>query len=238
MIAQKSPMRVLHIVFGLGVLVLAAAGCGDDVAGGDASSGGGAEQTTTTDEGPPVTQVAASEDPERALEQVQGVADEDERIGEQMFADPTAALEDPESDLLEQYRELWTPDSEAPDSVESRLQDFADRGHAIAAGPSGMVGDWYLYNPTADGADVLRFRYCVVEDRKAIDLGTGEVLGTSAVARYGEGEANRVNGVWRLHAVDEVEEPQDLVAEELFPEYCETGVELLEQLDDDGSGEA
>lgn len=233
-------MRAFGAVVGAGLLVLAAAGCGDDGGGGDedATSNDGDDQTTTTEEGPPVTQVAASEDPEGALEQVQGVADEEERIGEQMFADPAAALDGTENDLLEQYSELWTPDSEAPDSVESRLQEFADRGHAIVAGPSGMIGDWYLYNPSAEGADVLTFRYCVVEDRRAIDFDTEEDLGTSAVARHGEGEAHRVNGVWRLHRVQATREPQELDAEALFQEFCETGVDLEEQVNEGGaSGE-
>lgn len=214
----------------LAVLVLGGlAACGDDSSSDDAGGSSGATTTagpTTTTTQPPAT------DTEEALAAVQDLADEGARLLEELYKDPTA-IDDPDNDYDEQYAELFTDDSATPDSVFDHLRDFVDESEWMLAGPSGIFSEFYLYAPEPDGEDTLRFLHCVIEDREAHDE-NGPLGDDAAFTRriLGDGEAHRVDGVWRLHRYTTRGEPSERNPDLLQSGACETELEILPELSD------
>jgi hypothetical protein len=200
-------------------LGLLAAACGDD--GEDDADEELAEETpTTTTSQPPAT------DTEAALAAVQDLADQESRLLEQLHGRPTV-IDDPDSDEMEQYTDLYTDDAIAPENVEDELRTLIDRGHVMRPGPSGVFSEYHLYGPEYEGDDVLIYSVCAIEDRRAYEAeGADEDLGGATVLRRGTGEAHRIDGVWRLHEWLPVGDPLTRDPELIEPGACESLAEL------------
>jgi hypothetical protein len=170
------------------------------------------EPTSTTQ--PPATDEASHEVVEELVIDATGLADE-------LFQDPSA-VEDPDSDALDELRELYTDDSPTPDGVEESVRGLAERGERYRPAASGIYREVAIYTwfPATD-EDTLTFDTCSLIDREKVNA-AGEVIDTEARVIFTGGEARRIDGEWRFYGLSsDVSRDMPIEPGQADPGFCE-----------------
>jgi hypothetical protein len=171
------------------VQLVVLAGCSDDDTSADAGDDTTTTVATTTTTHPPATDEASYEIVEDLVLEATDLADE-------LFQDPTA-VEDPDNETLARLREVYTPDSPAPDGIEDLLRGLVAEGQHQSPSANGLFREVSLYAFEAVDEDTLTFDTCNQIDKQTVD-DAGNVVTTDAQAVFVSGEAHRIDGVWRF----------------------------------------
>jgi hypothetical protein len=133
---------------------------------------------------------------------IEALVRENDELVVRLQQDP-AVVNDPDSELVQRYRALYTPDSPHPDAYFQGLRDRAVAGTAVRAGPSGVAQQTTVLDLLpASNADIVFFSFCGYGDLEAYVVATSEVREAWSVYALGRGEARRVDGRWRLFNVE------------------------------------
>jgi hypothetical protein len=171
------------------VLLVVLAGCSDDDTSADAGDGTTTTVATTTTTHPPATDEASYEIVEDLVLEATDLADE-------LFQDPTV-VEDPGNETLVRLREVYAPDSPAPDGIEELLRGLVADGQHQRPSASGLFREVSVYAFDAVDEDTLAFDTCNQIDKETVDE-AGEVVATDTQVVFVSGEARRIDGVWRF----------------------------------------
>lgn len=174
--------------------VLVSCSGGDDEA--DEPPSTSATSTSTTVATSSTTQPPATGDTQdEAFSNVRVVVTEATGIVDKLFQDPEL-VDNPANEDLDRLRQLYTPGSQTPAGVEAQLHALADQGQRMQPADR-IFRDLGLYQLSPVDEDTVRFRVCATEDQETVDA-DGQVVSTLSQVTQGDGEARRVDGVWRL----------------------------------------
>jgi hypothetical protein len=129
---------------------------------------------------------------------LQKLFDEQSRLVGVLGSRP-ASVNDPTNPDLVAFQQLFTADSPLlSGSIASFRRDVSD-GIVEQAGPSGVRHKTLLGPPLPGGtADDVTFPVCTYTDYSKLNASTGEVVQAETTIAPGTGEAQRVQGVWRI----------------------------------------
>jgi hypothetical protein len=203
--------------FAAGAVLVVVAACsgGDDEADEPPST-----SATSSTESVANTQPPASGDTEdEAFAAVRQVVAEATGLVDRLFQDPEL-VDNPANVDIDRLRQLYTPRSATPDGVEAQLRELVDGG--LRMQPAGTVfRDLGVYQLAAVDENTIQFRVCATEDQETVDT-EGTVVDVLAQVTQGDGEAHRVDGIWRL---DHIEPRDDLTlpfeAGSADPGFCD-----------------
>ena len=190
----------------LAPLVLGLVSCSDDSADGGPST---TERRQTT---VPATSTSTSTTTQPASSDDAGVRPILDRLlarwDEAMTGiagDPEAAV-DPQSDLRDPFAEVFTADS----PFVADLTDFVSQGYVgqdLGTRPATGTLNQHTVATRLTGTpddDHLTFVFCSFNDGEDFYLSTGERRSADVGITEGTGEAVRVDGVWKLHRLQQL----------------------------------
>ena len=190
----------------LAPLVLGLVSCSDDSADGGPST---TERRQTT---VPATSTSTSTTTQPASSDDAGVRPILDRLlarwDEAMTGiagDPEAAV-DPQSDLRDPFAEVFTADS----PFVADLTDFVSQGYVgqdLGTRPATGTLNQHTVATRLTGTpddDHLSFVFCSFNDGEDFYLSTGERRSADVGITEGAGEAVRVDGVWKLHRLQQL----------------------------------
>jgi len=190
----------------LAPLVLGLGSCSDDSADGGPSTTERRQSTSTSSSSTSTTttQPESSDDAgvRPILNELLGHWDE-AMTG--VAGDPEAAV-DPQSDLREPFAEVFTADS----PFVADLTDFVSQGYVgqdLGTRPATGTLNQHTVATRLTGTpddDHLSFVFCSFNDGEDFYLSTGERRSADVGITEGAGEAVRVDGVWKLHRLQQL----------------------------------
>lgn len=209
----RPTMRWLAAAIAAATVVSTATACSDDDEAASGDDTATTSETTSTTQ-PPATDEASHEVVEELVIEATGLADE-------LFQDPSV-VDDPDSEALDELRELYTDDSPTPDGVEESVRGLAERGERYRPAASGIYREVAIYKwyPATDD-DTLTFDTCSLIDREKVNA-AGDVVTTEARVIFTGGEARRVDGVWRFYGLSsDVSRDMPIEPGQADPGFCQ-----------------
>jgi len=197
--------RPLIIVAVSVAALLLVASCGDDD---DDRSADDGRDTSTSIPTSTTHPSATGETQEAAFSVIESLVLEMADAVDRLYEDPAAAG-DPDNPDVERLREIFLPDSETPDQILAEVNDMADRGDRVQPGPSGTLRTSLVHGFQAVDADTVTFNLCSTLDQDTVDTAGTVVDSLRRLAQAG-GEAQRIDGVWRISTSPDVDASRDL----------------------------
>lgn len=191
--------RVAAVVIG-GAALMACSDDGDaanDADGSETATGTADADQSTTTAITTTTHPPASDG--TAFVIIEDLVAEAGDIQDRLFANPSL-VNDPSHPDVVRLEEIYTDDSPDLDAILDQLETLADAGHNVEPGQSGVLSEEVAYSPTVVDDETIEFRFCAIYDNETVD-DDGDVISSGAMAAMADGEARRIDGVWRFHGV-------------------------------------
>lgn len=190
--------RAVALTATAAIILLGLGACSHGDAKASRSTTTSAAATTPSTEPPSTTQPPATDDAAvRPL--ISGLLHQWDVSMTAILAQPTAVLDDPNSQLRQPLDAIFTPDSPNLSDVDKLAKGYVDRDLLARAGPSGLSQHTvYLHTTQAPNATWMTFVWCSFDDSIAYNASTSKVVSDRVGIIQGAGEAKRVDGRWKL----------------------------------------